>query len=57
MLVLKGDIFIFVRPNQESILAFVLTTQQKMKNPLRKIYYGTKIHDVNEMKAVIPYYA
>ena len=55
-MLLKGNIYIFVEPNHESVLAFMMTSLTEMK-PLKKIHYGSKIQFVKEMKAIIPYYA
>ena len=51
-IVLNGMVFIFVYPNDDSIIA-MRVENQKMK----KIYKPQHLSNVTELKTVIPYYS
>ena len=54
-MVLKGNIYIFVEPNQDNILAYFLKSQEIFQ-PM-KIYYYPQEMNVNFMKNIVPFYA
>ena len=51
-MVLNGMVFIFVYPNDDSIIA-MRVENHKMK----KIYKSQQLSNVTELKTVIPYYS
>ena len=56
MLVMKGTLYIFVKPNQESILALSMKKTEKLNQQL--IFHKTQLPNTTTiLKNVIPYYS
>ena len=56
MLVMKGMLYIFVKPNQESILALSMEKTEKLSQQL--IFHKTQLpNTTTKLKNVIPYYS
>ena len=51
-LYLNGMVFIFVHPNDDSIIAMRVENQQ-----MKKIYKSQHLSNVTELKTVIPYFS
>ena len=53
-MVLNGIIYIFVEPNNDSILGFSLANQQIFQ-PMNTYYYPYEMN-VKELKTIVPFY-
>jgi hypothetical protein len=54
MLVMKGMLYIFVKPNQESILALSMEKSEELNQQL--VFHKTQLPNATKLKNVIPFY-